>query len=1022
MFTIEQLSECLSEPWFLEGYQGLERNLFLARLGQPRKPLTGLVRKQLKRFSQAVISSAADWENPRESGARLLCLYAADIEASLSIESDEDEQYAHLSHLKAVLLYELAGLPGASSSHAARNGFDPRFRSFFTRERDSIWGSVTTNWVGKAAGISESTDHATQPARALLEQSLGEILADAGRKLQVVGAGEIESSELKLLGKLAADFSMGLTGDDVFALKKLLALRAANSSLAIVPKRSALTIEDLRAISAPVELWPAQSVALQAGLLDADMRSFGFAAPTGTGKTALTRIVIANALRANPGSKIFYICPSRALVHEVWADLSTSLRGIGITVFEAGGHLTSHDKLAPTSDGADVIVFTPERADLLLRVDPEFLAQTSLVIVDEAHHIEQGSRGVLLELYLWRLTRMIPSSARVIQLSAVAPNISELTSWLSTDQKTHSVMVDSRTSSLRVGLLNRTNDGAGNLRFGQAEPYELLAAGELPEDATEGLAALANSMAKNSIVLVLCMSPGSSENVARAVAKLRDDEQAVDDDISERLDAWVERELYPESELRKHYKKRVLFHHAQMPPRVRLGIEEAVRARRVDVICATTTLAEGVNFPFSTVIVESLVGWGFHLTPRALWNIAGRAGRFGVDAEGLCILYRPELWAKRLKGYKLENYLQTALVDIPPVKSALAQGIAKLNELVSRGKISLDDLDSISLSQIKVDGKVTAEAKDVRALINLMRVGYAHASSTGIVDISADGAPEYANQLLASHQLSEAERIFAERVGERQRRVVKEATDENPAFIEIAARVGWSLEAQSNIYRWLETRDNWQLEQFGGLVIGGHIKNLSNVSYLMGPVAKHLLAFDGEALGGAYSYLAEKWIAGMPLSKFQAERGSSFGLMIAKIYGRMQYLLPWGLFGMHELLKYEAKRRGMVVGDGVSALSVLAAEGVPNFDALTLTLSLGVERADATRLSEAFRPLRLKTTPIVDWLAALPWQRAEEIVRGADQRRVDPMFRALHRRLVKERQQQEEQGSSRPDFGGRKPT
>lgn len=96
-----------------------------------------------------------------------------------------------------------------------------------------------------------------------------------------------------------------------------------------------------------------------------------------------------------------------------------------------------------------------------------------------------------------------------------------------------------------------------------------------------------------------------------------------------------------------------------------------------------------------------------------------------------------------------------------------------------------------------------------------------------------------------------------------------------------------------------------------------------------------------------------------------------------------------------------------MVEDGVSALSVLAAEGGPNFDGPTLALSPGVERADATRLSEAFRPPRLRTKSIIDWIAALLWSRTEKIVRGADQDRVALMFRALHRRLVKGRTQRE---------------
>jgi len=44
--------------------------------------------------------------------------------------------------VKAVLLYDLAGLPAASASYAGRNGLDPRFREFFTRTGNSVWGVV----------------------------------------------------------------------------------------------------------------------------------------------------------------------------------------------------------------------------------------------------------------------------------------------------------------------------------------------------------------------------------------------------------------------------------------------------------------------------------------------------------------------------------------------------------------------------------------------------------------------------------------------------------------------------------------------------------------------------------------------------------------------------------------------------------------------------------------------------------------------------------------------------------------
>jgi hypothetical protein len=113
----------------------------------------------------------------------------------------------------------------------------------------------------------------------------------------------------------------------------------------------------------------------------------------------------------------------------------------------------------------------------------------------------------------------------------------------------------------------------------------------------------------------------------------------------------------------------------------------------------------------------------------------------------------------------------------------------------------------------------------------------------------------------------------------------------------------------------------------------------------------------------------------------------------------MQYLLPWGLFGMHELLQYEASARSISVGDGVSALSVLAAEGVSNFDALQLVLGLGIERVDATRISERYKRQARTETDVTSWFVSTSWPEIERAVRGTDQRRIDPSLIALHAKL-----------------------
>jgi hypothetical protein len=126
----------------------------------------------------------------------------------------------------------------------------------------------------------------------------------------------------------------------------------------------------------------------------------------------------------------------------------------------------------------------------------------------------------------------------------------------------------------------------------------------------------------------------------------------------------------------------------------------------------------------------------------------------------------------------------------PPVRSALAFGIERLDQLINEGKIDSSSLDAISLSAIKIDNKVTNEAKAIRAFVNIMRVGYAHANSSGLISLQQLDAPEFQDELLACRQLKETTKAFARNLGMQQRAVVGRATEGNAEFVEIAARVG----------------------------------------------------------------------------------------------------------------------------------------------------------------------------------------------------------------------------------------
>ncbi|KIP97052.1 hypothetical protein RU08_19585 [Pseudomonas fulva] len=248
--------------------------------------------------------------------------------------------------------------------------------------------------------------------------------------------------------------------------------------------------------------------------------------------------------------------------------------------------------------------------------------------------------------------------------------------------------------------------------------------------------------------------------------------------------------------------------------------------------------------------------------------------------------------------------------------------------------------------------------------------------------------------MLASSQISMDVKKFSENFSLQQKKVLKAAFDSNTDLMNIAARIGWSLEAQAELHEWLMSLEDWRLEKFGQIVVGGHIYKFDALSYLLGPVSKFMSEFEGEKLGGVTSFVSCIWIEGQPLTSIRdRQKNKNLGELVRIIYSKVQYLLPWALYGVAELLSYEAKRRKIKIQGGVRDLSVLAAEGVPNFDALQLVMGLGLERVDATRIAAAYSSNnegRRRTTDIVGFFKGLEAKDLFRIVRGNDRRRLDP--------------------------------
>ena len=91
-------------------------------------------------------------------------------------------------------------------------------------------------------------------------------------------------------------------------------------------------------------------------------------------------------------------------------------------------------------------------------------------------------------------------------------------------------------------------------------------------------------------------------------------------------------------------RKGVAFHHAALPVDIQAEIEDAVRSGTIRILIATSTLIEGINLPFKTVIVgrrgyiDSDGNEVETIDAPGLLNAVGRAGRAGRETEGWMIL------------------------------------------------------------------------------------------------------------------------------------------------------------------------------------------------------------------------------------------------------------------------------------------------------------------------------------------------------------------------------------------------
>ncbi len=365
----------------------------------------------------------------------------------------------------------------------------------------------------------------------------------------------------------------------------------------------------------------------------ASRRNIVIAAATGAGKTLVAEAALLQECRIY-GRTGVYLAPMRAIAaekHDDWQRLAA----LGLRIYKTTGEDDAFDP-AQARD-ADIIVATPEKWDSISRrqATPDLVERIGTIVMDEVHLVGDGQRGAGQEAMLARLPLLFPG-ARLVAMSGTLANADAVARWLDAD------LYESRWRP--IALVTRVQPyRPGGGRATEEEARNRITARIVGETANEGAS-----------TLVFC---GSRLGVASCAEYL-----------AGALDIPGPR---PPPRLRNETLRRVVargvaFHHAGLEREDRAAVERLFRAGGVRVLVATSTVAAGVNLPARAVVVRDLQLGTSEIGASTLLQMAGRAGRPGLETEGRCFVVAPEGEVDRVK----------TMMGGEPVASMLAEDLA----------------------------------------------------------------------------------------------------------------------------------------------------------------------------------------------------------------------------------------------------------------------------------------------------------------------------------------------------------
>jgi len=458
-------------------------------------------------------------------------------------------------------------------------------------------------------------------------------------------------------------------------------IKIKNSTWTCLPEYTDLTIERwanvIKKATFIKEFWPAQHLIGHKGILRG--KSGIVQMPTSAGKTKATEFILRSGFLAQRISLAVIIAPFRALCHEIRQDLLKAFGGEAIYVDELSDVLQEDYSVERILRDQQVLISTPEKFNYVLRHAPELAEKIGLIVYDEGHQFDNGSRGITYELLLTSLKARLPDNAQVVLISAVISNADQIGTWLIGAEKEIVQGLGLSTTFRSIGFTTFKNPGRHLYFVNPQDPDEeeffvprIFAQQKLRhnirfpnfDDGQDLALYLGFRLVHGGSVAIFSGTKDTVRTMCETASKVfrngldskKPSETANQVEIK-KLVFLIEANLGKKTTISESARLGVFSHHNNIPHGIRLAIEYAMKKEMIKFVICTSTLAQGVNLPIRYLIVTSVYQGREQIKVRDFQNLIGRSGRSGMHTEGSILFADPAVYDERKHWDKVKVLL-----------------------------------------------------------------------------------------------------------------------------------------------------------------------------------------------------------------------------------------------------------------------------------------------------------------------------------------------------------------------------